>query len=522
MIPGKHYSPELVLGLAWRHKWLIVVPALVVSVLGCTITYFLPDQYRSEARILIVPQRVPESYGRSTVTTNLQDRLRSINQQVRSRTRLERIIEDFDLYAERRKTDIMQDIVDDMSKNIDVDIVQGDVFRVAFTADDPRMVKEVTDRLTTFFIDESLKERTVLAENTSEFLETEVAAAQRKLKDIEQKIAEYKMRHDGELPTQSQGNYSGLQNAQMQLQSINLQISQQRENQVLTQRRIADLTARLHDLSNSAPVAIPVEPGQPMTKATELANAQAGLQQLRSKGYKKGHPDVDKALRAVARLEKEAAEEAAAATPLGVRAQAAPPANPLALRAQKELEDAQEDLRRLEQSIEANVLMQKNAERAIAEYQRRIEAAPMRDTELIDLTRDYETFKSHYDSLSRKRVDSQVSANVERRQIGEQFRILDPARLPEKPYSPNRDRLYLLSIVLGLVIGVGAAGGAEYLDRGLRSEDDVRLALALPVLATIPVIGPSQKTSRRWKLLGASAAVVVLSVAAGAAWLVLR
>jgi uncharacterized protein involved in exopolysaccharide biosynthesis len=308
----------------------------------------------------------------------------------------------------------------------------------------------------------------------------------------------------------------------MQLQSINLRISQERENQVQTQRRIADLTARLHDAVNSAPVEIPVEPGQPMTKATALASAQARLQQLRSKGYKEGHPDVDKALRAIARLEEEAAEEAAAATPLGAPAKAAPPANPLALRAQKELEETQDDLRRLEQSIEANLLMQKNVEKSIAEYQRRIEAAPMRDTELIDLTRDYATFKSHYESLSIKRIDSQVSANVERRQIGEQFRILDPARLPEKPYSPNRDRLYLLSIVLGLVLGVGAAGGAEYLDRGLRSEDDVRLALALPVLATIPVIGPAQKTSRRWKLLGASAAVLVLSVAAGAAWLVLR
>jgi polysaccharide chain length determinant protein (PEP-CTERM system associated) len=511
-----------VLGIAWRHKWLILIPAVVVAVIGCAIAYRLPDEYRSEARILVVPQRVPESYVRSTVTTKLEDRLRSINQLVRTRSKLERIIEDFNLYAERRKTDVMQNIVDDMSLAIDVDVVQGDIFRVGFTADNPRTAKDVAERLTSFFIDESLKDRTALAESTSAFLETELAAAERKLKDTEHKIAAYKMRNDGELPAQSQGNYSGLQSAQMRLQGINQQVSQQRENQILIQRRIAELTAREIEAANSSPVAIPAEPGRPMTKATELANAQAGLQQLRAKGYKEGHPAVDGAVRAIVRLEKEAAEEAAAATPLGSPTQAAPPSNPLVARVRKELDDAKDDLRRLEKSIEGNLLVQKDAEKAIAEYQRRIDAAPMRDTELIDLTRDYDTIKNHYDSLLRRRIDSQVSANVERQQIGEQFRILEPARLPEKPSSPNRDRLYLLSVMLGLILGLGAAVGAEYLDRGLRSEDDVRLALALPVVASIPVIGVKAKAARRWKLLGASAAVVMLPTGAAVAWLVLR
>ena len=129
VIPGKRYTPELVLSIAWRRKWLIVIPTVLVAVLGCAITYFLPDLYRSEAAILVVPPRVSENYVRSNVTTKIEDRLRSINQQVRSRTKLERIIEDLNLYPERRKTDIMQDIVDDMSKAIDVDIVQGDVFK---------------------------------------------------------------------------------------------------------------------------------------------------------------------------------------------------------------------------------------------------------------------------------------------------------------------------------------------------------------------------------------------------------
>ena len=522
MIPGKTYTPELVLGIAWRKKWLILIPTVVVAVIGCTFTYLLPDKYRSEASILVVPQRVTENYVRPSVTTKIGDRLRSIDQQVRSRTKLERIVEDFNLYAERRKTDIMQDIIDDMSADIEVAIVEGDVFRVAFTADNPRMAKDVTDRLATFFIDESLKDRTGLAEGTSEFLETQVADAGRKLRDVEQKLADYKKRHDGELPTQADANYSGLQNAQMQRQSLNAMIFQQRNNLELMQRGIADLTARAEEAANAPPAAVSVEPGRPMTKAILLANAKADLQQLRSKGYKDGHPNIDKLTRTIAGLEQEAAEEAAAATPLGSPTQSAPPANPMLARALKALDDAKTDLKSLERQIAANVDAEAAVTKQIAEYQRRIEAAPMRDTELVELTRDYDMLNGMYKNLSGKRFESQISANVERRQIGEQFRILDPARLPEKPSSPNRPRMYMISLVFALIIGLGAAAVAEYLDRGLRSEDDVRLALALPVLATIPVIGLKEPSSKRWKVLGASAAMVVMTGAAGAAWLVLR
>jgi polysaccharide chain length determinant protein (PEP-CTERM system associated) len=522
VIPGKHYTPELVLGLAWRHKWLILIPAVVVAAIGCAITYLLPDTYRSEARILIVAQRVPESYIRSTVTTRIEDRLRSIDAQVRSRAKLERIIEDFNLYPERRATEIMQDVIDDMNRNIDVDLVQGDVFSVAFTADNPRVAKDVAERLTTFFIEESLKDRTALAENTSEFLETEVGIAQRKLREVEQKIMEYKRRHDGELPTQADANSAALQNAQMQLQSLDNQIAQNRDNQAMLLRRIADLQARVEDAAKTPLTAIPVEPGRPMTKAAALAAKQAEFQKERAGGKAVGHPTIDRLLREIKQLEAEAAEEAAAATPLGTPAVPAPPANPPLERATRELDDTKSDLSRLERRIDADLESQRVVRQQIAEFQRRILAAPMRDTELVDLTRDYDTLNAHYNSLSSKRIDSQVSANVERRQIGEQFRILDPARLPEKPDSPNRDQLYLISFVLALLVGLTAAAGAEYLDRGLRSEDDVRLALALPVLATIPVIGPGKTAGRRWRFLGASAAVVVLSGAVGAAWLVLR
>jgi uncharacterized protein involved in exopolysaccharide biosynthesis len=187
-------------------------------------------------------------------------------------------------------------------------------------------------------------------------------------------------------------------------------------------------------------------------------------------------------------------------------------------RRQAELENAREDLARVNRAIERHTAEQKELNATIGMYQRRMEAAPVRDTELVDLMRDYTTLKQSYDSLLAKRIDSGISANLERGQIGEQFKMLDPARLPEKPASPDRPRLYFLALLLAVGVGLASAGGAEYLDRGLRSEDDVRLALALPVLATIPVIGAQQVGKKSGKVLARVASVLILIAVAGAIW----
>jgi len=195
--------------------------------------------------------------------------------------------------------------------------------------------------------------------------------------------------------------------------------------------------------------------------------------------------------------------------------------NPTLAQRLRDIADARRDLDNTNKNIERNLEYQRGLIKDINEYQRRLAIAPIRDNELTQLTRDLPTLKGHYESLSSKRIDSQVSANVERQQIGEQFRILDPARLPEKPSSPNRDQLYVMSAVLAILVGLGVAGCFEYLDRGLRSEDDVRLALALPVLATIPVIGEQPKGSLRRRLMG-SAALLLVTLVAASSWLVLR
>src|SRR5215472_460743 len=174
-------------------------------------------------------------------TTRIEDRLQTITQQILSRTRLERIIQDFNLYPELRKTAIMEDVVERMRASIGVQVVKGDAFRVSFTTDDARTAMRVTERLASLFIEENLRDREVLAEGTNQFLEAQLEDARRRLVETEHKVEEYKKQYDGELPEQREANMQGLHNTEMQMQALIEAMNRDRDRRLVLERQIADL-----------------------------------------------------------------------------------------------------------------------------------------------------------------------------------------------------------------------------------------------------------------------------------------
>jgi polysaccharide chain length determinant protein (PEP-CTERM system associated) len=519
VIPGKQYTPEILLDVAWRRKWLIILPAMAVATAVIVITAYLPNLYRSDTLILVVPQRVPEAYVRSAITTRIEERLQSISQQILSRTRLERIIQEFNLYADRRKTEIMEDIVERMRKDIDIEVVKGDAFRVGFTAQDPRTAMRVTERLASFFIDENLRDRELLAESTNQFLESQLEDARRRLVENERQLEEYRRKHDGELPTQVDSNMQGLHNVEMQLQSLTDSMNRDRDRRLVLERTIADANVVDPVEAATSAAGAPAAEGLPSgTAADQLRAAQALLNAMLMK-LTPEHPDVIRLKRTITELQKRAEVEAVE------RPVSAPrPLTPAEMSRRNRMKEMNAEVENIDRQMASKLNEEKRLRGIQAEYQKRLEAAPGREAELTELMRDYQTLQETYRSLLGKKQDSQIAANLERRQIGEQFKILDPARLPERPYSPDRPRLYALGIISALAIGLLCAAAAEYFDRSMRSEEDVRMALNLPVLATVPMMRPFSLRWRRRRIVAISVTAVVMALAsvAAVAWKLLR
>ena len=525
MIPGKRYGPHDLLAIARRRKWLILLPALALSAGVLLYTRTLPDQFRSDTLILVVPQRVPESYVKSTVTAKIEDRLQSITQQILSRTRLERIIQDFNLYAEKRKTGIMEDIVERMRKDIEVQIVKGDAFRVSFIADDARTSMKVTERLASLFIEENLRDREVLAEGTNQFLEAQLEEARRRLIDNEKKLEDYRRLHAGEMPKQQDSNLQGLHNIEMQLQALLDSMNRDRDARLTIERVLAD--AAVPDPTAATATVPPVISADPLaptggTPADQLQAARGVLRNLELR-LAPAHPDVLRLKRLIADLQQKVdAEDTMRPVSAGPVTRPVTQAEQMRSSRLKELVTERGNLDR---QIAYKQAEEKRLRAGMADYQKKLEAAPTREAEMSELTRDYETLQTIYRTLLSKKEDSKVAANLERRQIGEQFKILDPARLPEKAASPDRVKLNGLGLALALAIALSITALVEYENETMRSEEDVRCVLNLPVLATIPLVTPAGwRAAWRWRLIAASATGVAVVGVTGAmfAWRMLK
>lgn len=518
MIPKKQYGLSEILAVVRRRRWLLTVPAAVAALAAAIATTYLPDRYRADTLILVVPQRVPESYVRSTVTSRIEDRLQSISQQILSRTRLERIIDDLNLYARERRTAIMEDVVEKMRRDIDVEIVKGDAFRVSFMGDEPRTVQKVTERLASLFIEENLRDREVLAEGSYEFLDSQLEDSRRRLVEHEKKLEEYRRRYAGQLPNQVDANLQVIQNTQLQIQALNESIARDRDRRLLLEREAVDA-------ENAPPEPAPAPAAGPAdapvgTAAQQLLQAEQALRQAELR-LRPEHPDVVRMQRAIALLRQKAADEAEARAGLDGSADSTV-ANPAEAAHRKRLEELKAELAALDKQLAKKDADEKQLRAIVATYQSRVEAMPERESELIELTRDYDTLQKLYANLLSKKEDSKIAANLERRQIGEQFKVLDPARVPERPFSPDRARLNLLGGLAGLAFGIALSLLLELGDSTLKSDDDVMVALALPVLSMVPQIvtrGEQRRARRRTGVIAAAWAVVF---AAGVAWLALR
>jgi polysaccharide chain length determinant protein (PEP-CTERM system associated) len=469
MLPGRSFTPEDIGRALWRRRWLLMVPLALGLATAPFVAKRIPAVYKSETLIMVIPQRVPDTYVKSTVTATVEDRLPSISDQILSRSRLERIIGDFDLYPDLRVKAPMEDIIARMRQDIGpVEIQRGQQsFRVSYVSRDPQLAQKVTARLASLFIDENSRDRENLAESTNVFLESQLEDAKSRLVEHEKKLEEYRRLHSGELPSQLEGNLRAIQTAQLQLQSVSESANRARERRLLMERQLVD--AQTQPVLSTQPVSTNAQdPQLSLSAAQELETAEKALTVLKLR-YTADHPDVRKMERTIGELRERVVEEARRPVPPSRVPSLTP--SPAEQARQKRIRDSQADIEVIDHQLAVSQAEETRLRQLISDYQQKVEAVPKRESELVELTRDYDILKKTYDSLLTKREESKLAANLERRQIGEQFRILDPASLPARAANQsNRLGLSLAPAVIGLALGALLGAFLEYRDSSLGHE----------------------------------------------------
>ena len=504
-----------------RRRWWLILPVFLGWATVWAASWFLPAYYKSETLILVEQQKVPEQYVVPNVANDIQERLQSMTQQILSRTRLLRIIDQFHLYADLKSRLSPDEIVEKMRGDILIDLVQAPghredltAFKISYSTRDPRLAQQVTNQLTSLFIDENLKVRQQQSESTTSFLENQLEESRKALSSQEQKVREFKSRYLGELPGQLQSNVQILSGLQTRLQTELESLNQSRQQNLYLESLVTQYRSIRESLQkgSGANKELPPALDQELARLnTQLADVQAH--------YTERHPDYRKLKDQIAKVER-------------MKQQMAVQLQSDSVPSNKDMDESvtatdYNDLKdmtpmlQLQSQLKANKLEIENRQKLIRQlegqiqdYEARINGMPVREQQLADLTRDYDQSRANYESLLAKRNQSELATNLERRQQGEQFRIIDPPGLPEKPYKPDRMLLSLSGLFGGILLGIGATAAGELVEDKIRGEKDLAELITAPVLTEIPPLPtPVEKFRFRRRMvfewLGAAAMLLV-------------
>ncbi len=472
--------PEI-LQLAWRQKWIIAGTVLASLLLAGVYCLVATKQYRSETLILVEDPKIPEQYVQGVADRNLEQRIFIIQKQLTSRAILGEIVSAYKLYpdiveqygVEGGTATLAQALVVEMvGKGPRGNFVSRsgiDAFTVSFAHENPMIAMKVTETLAARFIEENIKTREQMAEGTTEFFEAEARRAKVELEKKEDEISQYKSAHIGELPQQVEANLRALDRLQSDLNATNENLQRHTDRLGMIEKGIQEYER----FGTKNPV-LTVGPSATDPLFPRFKELQEKLVKLQAEFWD-GYPEI--------LLTKEEIRQ--------VETKLVQLYGPDVLKPGEKLVDPYlRDLRRQREEIKSEIALSKQRLTVLngdkKHHEIRIDRAPEVEQRLLILERDYENMKNNYRALLDKRLSAMVSQNLEKRQKGAQFRILDTANFPTRPEKPNQARVLVFGFLFGCLAGLGIAVFKERLNPQFRHPDEVERLFGPQVLAVIP------------------------------------
>jgi polysaccharide chain length determinant protein (PEP-CTERM system associated) len=461
------------LDMALRRKWWIIISFLLTILGGLTFILITPPIYEAETLILIQAQKVPENLVQPIVSGDVDTRLKTIMQQVTSRTNLEEIIQKYKLYANLGSDLSIDRKVEKMREKIKIDISREGksrnstitAFTVTFRDEDPKTVMEVTNTLASNFISENLRARESQALGTSGFLADELENVIRSLKEKEEHLKQYREKFMGGLPEQLDTNLRILERLQAQQDQVNSNLRDAANRKLSIEKTIEEARKAGANRGSSTP-----DQGEDAKDLVSLKNKLAAMEAK----YTQKHPDVIRLKKMIEKLEAEEPHKVSDST----ERNAEPPfVDKTVIRQLKDVNLEVETLK-----DETNKLKSQ-----IKWYQTKVEETPKREQELLSLQRDYNNLQELHKSLLNRKLEAEIAVSMEKKQKGEQFRVIDPAKIPTFPVEPDLRKIILMTLFLGLGLGVGLAYLLETMDSSFKTPDEAEKGLDIPVLISIPI-----------------------------------
>ncbi len=511
IVPSE-FSPLSIVKMLWNRRWMMIAIWVFATVAAVLVVRRLHPVYKADVLVLVDAQKIPDRFVASTVDENLADSLALISQEILSRTRLTKIIDMFDLYKQERETKTREEILQQMRGDISLKVERGSgegrmgAFRLGYQGGNPVMVAEVANELANLYVTENVRSREDQAEGTVQFLQTQLDEAKKSLDEQEAKVSAFKQKYNGVLPQQENSLLSTLGNLRVQLEGSQDALNRDQAEEDMTQTALssaefsqATLARSLRPKSRSS---IETPGSGPLNVPRTRSEVLEGQLHELLRQYTPQYPAVQ-ALQAElleARRDENEAAAAMAKISKSSKTSSADPANqdqivaltPELLNERERIAALKTQLSNIKRNIALQTQAREQAIAQIASVEERVNRLPLIEQQMAALTRDYQISQENYKSLLDKELAAGIATQMERSQKSERFTVMDPARVPEKPFKPKRIVIEAGASIGGLLFGALLGVGLEWRKKQLMGEWE--LPPDVLILGRVPLIEvPSKK-----------------------------
>lgn len=497
-----HELLELAFGYVrgvWRYRWIAIGLAWLIAIGGWIYNSQIPDVYKASARLYVDTNTMlrPLLSGLAIQPDHIQ-RVAMMSRMLLSRPNLEKLVRMTDLDVGVRTQREREKLLGELRGSIRI---QGNrsnasLYSVSFTDRDPQTAKRVVQALVSVFIEEALvtdQESTTKAED---FIDQEIRDYELRLRQSEQRLADFKRQYAGMMPGSQGGYYEKLAGAKAALKDAELALREaiwrrdELKYQLETQNGL---------LETSFADFAPFERVNPRITAL-----QSQLDELLLR-YTERHPDVIEIRRRIEELERrdaarpdDGSEEASAL---------AIPADTIYGSLRVAVTEADAQVAALKARVEDY------ANRA-AQIEEKLDTIPSIEAELKQLNRDYSTISGQHSALLKRRESARLTKQIEKTTEGVQFRVIDPPYVPIRPAAPNRPRLATMVLIVAIGGGIGLALALDLLRPIYDDRRQLYRATGLPVFGVVTLVQSyAERRKSRVMLVPFAAACVALIVA---------
>jgi polysaccharide chain length determinant protein (PEP-CTERM system associated) len=505
--------------IAWKRKWLIILPVIAITTAVVWAVYRLPDVYESVTLIVVKPSTLPSSVVPTVTEDSLTRQLTSIAQVVASRSSLEPLVEKYELYkTERLRGEPMESIIEKMRRDINVevntsrnDITNG--FNITYRYRDPKTTQVVTAELATKYINEQTKNTITSTASARTFIEQQVRQAKEELDEIDKRRLDFMQRNLGNLPAEGHSLLGQLAGLREQQKAYITEVGRLQDRRSAMASQLGSIKKTTEQVRED----IVENTTDPKTTpawaqlASRKADLEAQLTRLRTELRDK-HPDVI-AKQAEIESVQDAMDEMLADWQQRIKEKQ----EKLSKRPDLHVASLENELKLVDGEIKRQQSLISQIETQIAQVMERINSVPGAEVALGALDREYQTKKAAHDSLLVQEQRIALGAEAATQQQGEGIVVIDPANLPAKPVAPKRMVLGLMGLGFGLMVGLALAASVE-IPRlmTIQSTEDAAHYTNLPVLVSVPELLTPQEARaiprRRRLLLAAGVAVTIVSI----------